>query len=124
MCDKAVSTYPLTITFIPECCTTQEMCDKAVNNFFLYLILFLTNIKIKKCDNVVSKDPFSIVYCPDKYKTQRTCDETVDNSLSALKLVSDWFVTSKQIKKVFTAFYADENILYFNENSGNVVFFF
>ena len=34
MCDKAVSTYPLTITFIPECCTTQEMCDKAVNNFF------------------------------------------------------------------------------------------
>ena len=90
----------------------------------MYLILFLTNIKIKKCDRVVYKDPFSIVYCPDKYKTQRTCDETVDNSLSALKLVSDWFVTSKQIKKVFTAFYADENILYFNENSGNVVFFF
>ena len=26
------------------------------------------------------------------------------------------------IKKIFTALYADENILHFNENSGNVVF--
>ena len=26
------------------------------------------------------------------------------------------------IKILFTAFYADENILYFNEDSGNVVF--
>ena len=27
------------------------------------------------------------------------------------------------IKKFFIALYADQNILYFNENSGNVVFF-
>ena len=40
----------------------------------------------------------------------------------ALKLISDWFVTSKMIWKLFTALYADENILYFNEDSGNVVF--
>ena len=26
------------------------------------------------------------------------------------------------VKKLFTAFYTDENILYFNEDSGNVVF--
>ena len=73
-------------------------------------------------DSSVSEDPFLIVYCPDKYKTQRMCDKAVDDSLAALKLISYWFVTSKMIKKIFTALYADENILYFNEDSGNVVF--
>ena len=48
MCDKAVSTYPSTIKFVPECFMTQEMCNKAVNRYFLYLILFLINIKLKK----------------------------------------------------------------------------
>ena len=59
---------------------------------------------------------------PDKYITQKICDEAVDDSLAALKLIPDWFVTRKMIKKLFTALYADENILYFNEDSGNVVF--
>ena len=36
-----------------------------------------------------------------------------------MKLIPDWFVKSKMIKKYFTALYADENILYFNEGSGN-----
>ena len=39
-----------------------------------------------------------------------------------MKLVPDWFVTSKMIKKLYAALYADENILYFNEDSNNVVF--
>ena len=39
-----------------------------------------------------------------------------------MKLIPDWSVTSKMIKKPFTALYADENILYFDEDSGNVVF--
>ena len=30
------------------------------------------------------------------------CDEAVDDSLAALKLIPDWFVTSKMIKKLFT----------------------
>ena len=50
------------------------------------------------------------------------CDEAVDGSLAAWKLIPKWFVTSKMIKELFTALYADENILYFNEDSGNVVF--
>ena len=45
-----------------------------------------------------------------------------DDSLAALKLILDWFVTSKMIKELYTALYADENILYFNDDSGNVVF--
>ena len=54
MCDNGVSTHPSTIQFSPECFTTQEMCDKAVNRCFLYLILFLINIKLKKYVTVAS----------------------------------------------------------------------
>ena len=43
-------------------------------------------------------------------------------SSSPLKFVPDWFITSKMVKIHFTALYADENILYFSEYSGNVVF--
>ena len=74
------------------------------------------------CDRVVSEDLFLIAHCPDKYITQKMCDKAVDDSLATLKLIPDWFVTGKMIIKLFTALYADENILYFNEDSGNVVF--
>ena len=73
-------------------------------------------------DRIVFEDPFLIAYCPDKYITQKMCDEAVDDSLAALKLIPDWFVISKMITKRFTALYADEDIPYFNKDSGNVVF--
>ena len=47
MCDKAVDTHPFTIKYVPECYKTQEMYYKAVYKCFLYLILFLINIKLK-----------------------------------------------------------------------------
>ena len=50
------------------------------------------------------------------------CEEAVDDSLARLKLIPDWFVTSKLIKKLFTALYADENILYFNKDYGDAKF--
>ena len=50
------------------------------------------------------------------------CNEAIDDFLATLKLIPDWFVTSEMIKKLFTAMYEDENILYFNKDSGNVVF--
>ena len=49
------------------------------------------------CEKVGSEVIFLLVYCPDKYKTQRMCDKSVDDSLAALKLIPDWFVTSKMI---------------------------
>ena len=48
------------------------------------------------------------------------CD--FDGSLAALKLISNWFVTSKMIKELFMSWCTDENIFYFNEDSGNVIF--
>ena len=61
------------------------------------------------------------MYCSDKYKTQRMCDEAVDDSLPALKLIPDWFVTSKMIKKLYTAFYTN-SLLFFDEDSGDFTF--
>ena len=39
-----------------------------------------------------------------------------------MKLIPDWLVTSRMIKNLFTDLHRDENILYFNEDSGNAVF--
>ena len=123
MCHKAVDTYPSTTKFVPECFMTQKMCDKAVNRCYFVFDSIPDQCKTQEmCDRFVSEDHFLIVYCPDKYKTQRMCDKAVNNSLAAFKLVLDWFVTSKMIKELFTALYADENILQINEDSGNVIF--
>ena len=74
------------------------------------------------CQRVVSEDLSVIVYCPDKYVTQIMCDEAVDDFLAALRLIPDWFVTSKMIKRLYTVLYADENIVYFNEYFADVTY--
>ena len=135
MCDKTVNTYPSTIKVVSECYKTQKMCDKAVNRcFFVFdsipdqynpslIVCCPDKYKTQRIfDRVPYEDNFLIVYCPDKYITQKMCDKAVDDSIAALKLIPDWFVTNKMIKKLFTALDADENILYFNEGSNDVLF--
>ena len=39
------------------------------------------------------------------------CDEAADDFLPTLNFVRDWFVTSKMIKKFFTALYANEILI-------------
>ena len=41
------------------------------------------------------------------------CDEAIDDSLTALKDILDWFVTSKMIRKIYTVLYADDGLLLF-----------
>ena len=36
------------------------------------------------------------------------CDKAVDDSRVALKLIPEWFVTSKMIKRLFTHLHAHE----------------
>ena len=50
------------------------------------------------------------------------CDKAVNDFLASLKFILDWFVTSTMTKKLYTALYADKNILYYNEDSGDTVF--
>ena len=99
------------------------MRDKAVDDYSFSSEFVLDRYKSKKiCDKIISENPFMLKYYPDKYLTQKMCDEAVDDFLSTLHFVPDWFITGKMIKNLFVALYADENILYFNEDSGNVVF--
>ena len=99
MCDKAVDKFPIVLDSLTDQDKTQEISDK-----------------------LVSDDPFRLKYCHNKYRTQEMSYKTVDDFLPALKLVPDSFVTSKVIKNLLTALYADSSILYFNEDSGDSIF--
>ena len=71
----------------------------------------------------VSEDPFMIVYIPDRYKTQRMCEKVVDNCVTALKLISDWFITIKMLEKFYNAWHAnDDELLFCNEDFDKVTF--
>ena len=62
MCDKAVYTYPSTITFAPECFMTQEMCNKAVDSYLFPLDSIPDWYKTwEMFDRAVSDDAFLIV---------------------------------------------------------------
>ena len=100
MCDKAVDTHYSTIKFVPECCKAQEMCYKAVNTCFFVFDCIPDQYKTQEiCDLVISLYPslIMIIYFTDKYITQRMCDEADDDSLTVLRLIPNWFVTSKII---------------------------
>ena len=56
------------------------------------------------CVKVVSEDLVLIIYYPDQCITHKMCDEAVVDSLATLKLISDWSVTYKTIKKTFYCF--------------------
>ena len=110
------------LELVPECCKTQKMYVKAFNNSFLALIYFLDWCKTQEmCGRIVSDGLFSIRYFPDQFKTEQMCNEALDDCLAALKFVPDWLLKVKWLKTYY-CFYADENILYFNEDSGNVIF--
>ena len=52
--------------------------------------------------------------------TQCMGDEAVDDPLVTLKLIPDWFVTSKMVKKLYTVLYAVDALLFSDEASGDV----
>ena len=99
MCDKAVNRCFLTFTYIPDRYETREMWDRTI-----------------------PKDYFMLVYCPDEHKTQKTSDGAVDVCLVVLKLIPDWFFTSKMLEKLDNALHTDDNILFYNEVFDKVTF--
>ena len=64
-----------------------------------------------------------LIYSSDRYKTQNSCDKDVDDFQAALKLIPDWCVVTKMIRKLVIALYGDDNIFYFNEDFSDVMFF-
>ena len=51
------------------------------------------------------------------------CDKAVDAFLPALKLVTDWFVKSKMIKRIDNAIFSNNYIIFVNEDANRVNFF-
>ena len=74
------------------------------------------------CDEAVSKKPKTLNYCPDSYKIQEMCDKSADNFLPKLKFISDWFVKSTIMKNIYHALFADDDILFSDEDSDNIPF--
>ena len=68
------------------------------------------------------KDCFLVKCCLDGYKTLEMCDKAVDNFLPTLEFVPDWIASSKMIIMLYNALFADDDILFFDEDSGNVIF--
>ena len=50
------------------------------------------------------------------------CDKDISAFLPALKFVLYWFVTNKIIQKLYNTLFENDNILFFDEDSGNVTF--
>ena len=74
------------------------MCDTRVNTFvFVFHSVHDLHKTQEICDRVVSEESFMIIYCPCRYKTQNMCNEAAADCLKALKLIPDWFVTSKML---------------------------
>ena len=116
ICNKAADTHPPTIKIVAECYKNQEMCCTAVHICCFVFASIPDQCKSQElCETIVSLSP-------DKYITQKMFDEVVDNSLAALKIIFDWFLTSKTIKIFYTAQYANDGLLYFDEISGDVTF--
>ena len=108
MCDKAVNSC--FFVSIPDQYKTQEMCDTIASENPSLIAYWIDKYKTQRIfDSVVSEDHSLIAYWPDKYKTQGMSDEPVNDYLAALRLVSDWFITSKIITNLFIASYADES---------------
>ena len=50
------------------------------------------------------------------------CDKVFDSILPTLKFVPDWFVTKSMVKKLDDAVFSNDDIVFFNKDSGNVTF--
>ena len=74
------------------------------------------------CDKAFSEESFILKCCLDRYKTQKICAKSVDNFLPTLKFVPDWVFKSKMIKKRYNALFSDDDLLFFDRDSGNVTF--
>ena len=62
-------------------------------------------------------------YCFNIRKIQEMCDKAVNDFLPALKFVSDQFVTSKMIKKLGDILFANDDVVFINEDSNNAPLF-
>ena len=85
--------------------------------YVLYLILFQTDIRLKKC--VTELLPFMLIYCNNTYKSKKIYDDP----LAAFTFMPYWFVTSKMLERFHDVLLINDNVLFFDEDLNKVAFF-
>ena len=70
MCDEAVHTEPLSLTYVPDRFKTQGMCNEAVRNK-LCMLLFVPNYfwTQEMCNEIMRTLPDAFHRIPDRFKT-------------------------------------------------------
>ena len=80
------------------------------------------DLRLKKPVTEIFEDPFMLMYCPNRYKTQKMCDKAADDCLVALRLIPNWFVTSRILEKFLHSLLAKDDIIFFDEDFSKVTF--
>ena len=75
------------------------------------------------CDRFIARDPFLLKCCFDRYKTQKIYDKAANNFHLSLKFIPSCFFTNKLIKIFHDALFANNDILFFDKDFHNVVFY-
>ena len=74
---------------------THEMCNNTVNKCLSVFNYIHDQYQYQgMCDRVISEDPFFHDILSVKYIIQKMCNKAVEDSLTTLKDIPDWCVTS------------------------------
>ena len=83
---------------VPDHLKTQQMCNKAVEEYPWRLSDFPHHLKTQgMCEKTIEDESGTLEYVPNYFKVQRMCEKAVENEPYTLKFVPDWFVTKEQI---------------------------
>ena len=82
---KAILENGRTLNSVCHCYKSQEMCNKAVDNY-LFALEFVPDCYMiqEMCDKIVNIHSSTIEFVPQCYKTQEMCDKAFNKCFLAL----------------------------------------
>ena len=99
MCDKAIDEYPYNLGYVPDCFKTQEMCVKANPYNFDYIPDRLKTQEM--CDKAVDEYPYNLGYVPDRFKTQEMCVKAFNVNPLKFEYIPDRLKTQEMCSDKF-----------------------
>ena len=104
MCDKAVDEFPWCFRSVPDKFKTQKMCEKAFDEYPELdvresLDFIPDKFKTQEiCAKAVDKYPQNFKYVPYHHISPEMCDKAVDKNPQILGYVPDCFITQEMIE--------------------------
>ena len=116
MCNKAVEEYPRQLKYLLDHFKTQEMCNEIMRTMSGAFHCTPDCFKTQEiCIKAVEADPSFLKTVSDHFKTQEIPDKAVKDDPSSLQYVSDWFVTRQRV-----AMWHDDSEYYNDDNEDNI----